>query len=200
MAGERRIIVGISGASGAIYGIRLLQILRSAEIETHLVVSRAARATIAAETDCSLADVHALADHVYAPDDMGAAISSGSFRTMGMVVAPCSVRSLSEIAQGVTTGLISRAADVILKERRRLVLMLRETPLHLGHIRAMAQATEMGAIIAPPVPAFYNRPETIADIVDHSLGRVLDLFGIDTGHVRRWEGMKSTLKDRGGDN
>lgn len=200
MGHNRRIIVGISGASGAIYGVRLLQMLRSAEIETHLVVSRAARATIAAETDLTVPEILALADHHYSADDMGAAISSGSFQTLGMVVAPCSVRSLAEIAQGVTTGLISRAADVVLKERRRLVLMLRETPLHLGHIRAMAQATEMGAIIAPPVPAFYNRPETIADIVDHSLGRVLDLFGIDTGHVRRWEGMKSTLKDRGGDN
>lgn len=194
MTASRRIIVGISGASGAIYGVRLLQMLRNAEIETHLVVSRAARATIAAETDLSVAEILAMADRHYAADDMGAAISSGSFQTLGMVVAPCSVRSLAEIAQGVTTGLIGRAADVVLKERRRLVLMLRETPLHLGHIRAMAQVTEMGAIVAPPVPAFYNRPQSIDDIIEHSLGRVLDLFDIDTGVVRRWDGMKTALK------
>lgn len=194
MTQAQRIIVGISGASGAIYGIRLLELLARAGLETHLVVSRAARSTIAAETDYSLADVLARADHHYAPDDMGAAISSGSFPTTGMIVAPCSVRSLAEIAHGVTTGLLTRAADVVLKERRRLVLMVRETPLHLGHIRAMAAVSEMGAIIAPPVPAFYNRPQDLNDIIDHSLGRVLDLFGIDSGGVKRWTGMRDGLE------
>lgn len=191
----RRLIVGISGASGAIYGVRLLELLRAAGIESHLVVSRAARATLAAETGLTLADVHALADHHYAPDDMGAAISSGSFPTMGMIVAPCSVRSLSEIAHGVTSQLLTRAADVVLKERRRLVLMLRETPLHAGHLRSMLAVTEMGAIVAPPVPAFYTRPQSIDDLVNHSVGRVLDLFGIDSAVVKRWNGLSAALDD-----
>lgn len=194
MTQAQRIIVGISGASGAIYGIRLLDLLAESGFETHLVVSRAARSTIAAETDHSLGEVLARADRHYSPDDMGAAISSGSFPTIGMIVAPCSVRSLAEIAHGVTTGLLTRAADVVLKERRRLVLMVRETPLHLGHIRAMAAVSEMGAIVAPPVPAFYNRPQDLNDIIDHSLGRVLDLFGIDSG-VKRWSGMKDGLEN-----
>ncbi|MDA5194859.1 UbiX family flavin prenyltransferase [Govanella unica] len=195
MKQTRRLIVGISGASGVVYGIRLLELLRDSGIESHLVVSRAARATLAAETSLTLADVHGLADHYYAADDLGAAISSGSFPTMGMVVAPCSVRSLSEIAHGVTSQLLTRAADVVLKERRRLVLMLRETPLHAGHIRSMLAVTEMGAIIAPPVPAFYSRPQTIDDIVNHSTGRVLDLFGIETMAVKRWGGMSAALDE-----
>jgi|SRR5579872_1054874 len=187
---RKRIIVGISGASGAIYGIRLLEILRALDIETHLVVSQAAQITLAAETEYKLADVEALADTVYSNKDVGAACSSGSFRAAGMIVAPCSAKTLAEIASGVTPNLLSRAADVTLKERRRLVLMLRETPLHLGHIRAMANATEAGAIIFPPAPAFYSRPASLADMIDHTLGRVLDLFDIDAGLVRRWEGGK----------
>lgn len=181
-----RLIVGISGASGVIYGIRLLETLRLLDVETHLVMSRSAEVTLAHETGLKAADVRALADVAYSPADIGAAISSGSFRTMGMVVAPCSVRTLAEVAGGVTSSLLTRAADVVLKERRRLVLMLRETPLHLGHIRNMAQATEMGAILYPPVPAFYARPATLEEMVDHTLGRVLDLFGLESGRVRRW--------------
>lgn len=191
---RKRLIIGISGASGAIYGVRLLQILRELDVETHLVVSRAAQITLAMETDMKIADVEALATVVHSNKDIGAACSSGSFRTLGMIVAPCSVKTLSEIASGVTSSLLSRAADVTLKERRRLVLMLRETPLHLGHIRAMAQATEAGAIICPPVPAFYARPETLEDMVDHTVGRVLDLFDIDAGLVRRWGGLKDAAK------
>ncbi len=184
-----RIVVGISGASGVIYGVRALEMLRLAGVETHLVITRSAQITLAHELPLKLADVHALADKVYRADDIGASISSGSFQTIGMLVAPCSVRSLSEIASGVTAGLLSRAADVVLKERRRLVLMLRETPLHLGHLRSMMQVTEMGAIVAPPVPAFYARPQSLDDMINHSVGRVLDLFGIDTNAVHRWEGV-----------
>ena len=185
-----RLVIGISGASGVIYGIRLLEILKSTMIETHLVLSKTAELTLAYETDKKLAAVKTLADKVYAPDDMAAAISSGSFPTLGMIVAPCSVKTLSEIASGVTTTLISRAADVTLKERRRLVLMVRETPLHAGHIKNMLAATEMGAVIAPPVPAMYAQPKSIAEMVDHSLGRALDLFGINTDKVMRWGGAK----------
>src|SRR5882724_4813892 len=181
-----RILVGISGASGVIYGIRLLELLQPTVIETHLVMSRTAEQTLAYETDRKLKEVKALADHVHAPDDLAAAISSGSFQAMGMIVAPCSVKTLAEIATGVTTTLISRAADVTLKERRRLVLMVRETPLHAGHLKNMLAATEIGAIIAPPVPAMYARPQSLEEMVDHSLGRVLDLFGIDTGRILRW--------------
>jgi 4-hydroxy-3-polyprenylbenzoate decarboxylase len=183
----RRLIVGISGASGAIYGIRLLELLRETDIETHLIVSRSAQITIAHEEKRKIADIMALANVHYGADDIAAAVSSGSFRTLGMVVAPCSMRSLSEIASGVTSSLLTRAADVTLKERRRLVLMVRETPLHLGHLRSMVAVTEAGAIIAPPVPAFYNNPRTIDDIVQHTLGRVLDLFDIDLGIVARWK-------------
>lgn len=183
-----RIVVGISGASGICYGVAALEMLSALGVETHLVVTRAARVTLAYETSLKLADLHALADHVYRPDDIGAAISSGSFLTMGMLVAPCSVRSLSEIATGVTPGLLSRAADVVLKERRRLVLMVRETPLHLGHIRAMAQVTEMGGVIMPPVPAFYAAPRNLDDIVTHTVARALDLFGLDCGAIERWSG------------
>ena len=183
---NRRLVVGISGASGVIYGARLLQLLRNAGVETHLVITKAAEVTFAHETSMKIAEVKALADVCHRIDDMAAPVSSGSFRTMGMVIAPCSVRSMSEIASGCTTTLLTRSADVALKERRKLVLMLRETPLHTGHLRSMAALSEMGAIIAPPVPAFYNRPQSLDDVINHSVGRVLDLFGIDLGVVTRW--------------
>lgn len=186
----QRLIVGISGASGAIYGIRLLEALKDSPVETHLVISRAAAQTIAAETPFSLQDVKALAHVVHANQDVGASISSGSFQTSGMVVAPCSIKSLSEITTGITANLLSRAADVVLKERRRLVLLVRETPLHIGHLRSMTQASEMGAIIMPPVPAFYIAPRTVDDIVNHTVGRILDLFAIDSSLVKRWTGMR----------
>lgn len=186
MALKNRLIVGISGASGAIYGVRLLQALKGQPIETHLVLSRAAEMTLAYETEFTPKQVRALADVVHAVGNVGAPIASGSFRTMGMVIAPCSVRSMAEIATGVTSNLLTRAADVVLKERRRLVLMLRETPLHTGHLRNMVALSEMGAVIAPPVPAFYARPESVDDIVDHSVGRLLDLFGLETDLVHRW--------------
>lgn len=183
---NRRLIVGISGASGVIYGARLLQLLRNADVETHLVITKAAEVTFAHETSMKIAEVKALADVCHRIDDMAAPISSGSFRTMGMIIAPCSVRSMSEIASGCTTTLLTRSADVALKERRKLVLMLRETPLHTGHLRSMTALSEMGAIIAPPVPAFYNRPQSLDDVINHSVGRVLDLFGIEVGIVTRW--------------
>jgi len=186
MPPKERIIVGISGASGAIYGVRLLQVLKGLPVETHLVMSRAAEMTLAYETDFKPKEVRAFADVTHAVGNVGAPIASGSFRTMGMVIAPCSVRSMAEIATGVTSNLLTRAADVILKERRRLVLMLRETPLHTGHLRNMLALSEMGAIIAPPVPAFYANPTSVHDIIDHSIGRVLDLFGLETDLVRRW--------------
>src|SRR5271167_2451320 len=183
-----RLIVGISGASGTVYGVRLLEMLRNTEIETHLVMSKSAEMTLAYETDLKPKDVRDLASVHYSVADIGAAISSGSFPTMGMVIAPCSIRTMSEIACGVTASLLSRAADVVLKERRRLVLAIRETPLHVGHLRTMTQLAEMGAIIAPIVPAFYNRPKTVDDIVDHTVGRLLDLFGIENAVVKRWQG------------
>lgn len=182
-----RLIIGITGASGIVYGIRLLELLKGTMIETHLVMSRAAEVTLAYETNRKVAAVKALADYCHSNDDLAAPISSGSYLTLGMVVAPCSAKSLAEIASGVTPTLIARAADVVLKERRRLVLMLRETPLHLGHIRNMATVTEMGGIIAPPVPAMYAQPQSIAEMVDQSLGRVLDLFGLHLDHVTRWD-------------
>lgn len=182
----RRMIVGISGASGVVYGVRLLQLLRQLDVESHLVMSRSAQVTLAHESQYSVADVRALAAVNYPNTDIGAAISSGSFPVMGMIVAPCSIRTLSEIAAGVTSGLLSRAADVTLKERRRLVLMVRETPLHLGHLRSMTNVTEAGAIVYPPVPAFYANPESLDAMVDHTLGRVLDLFGIESSVVHRW--------------
>jgi 4-hydroxy-3-polyprenylbenzoate decarboxylase len=181
-----RMIVGISGASGVIYGARLLELLRPLAVETHLVISRAAEVTLALETDLKPAVVRARADVVHAIGDMAAPISSGSFRTIGMIVAPCSIRSMAEIASGATTTLLTRAADVVLKERRRLVLVVRETPLHTGHLRTMTALSEMGAVIAPPVPAFYAKPATIAEMIDQTLGRVLDLFELDSGTVRRW--------------
>jgi len=183
----RRIIVGISGASGIVYGVRVLETLREAGVETHLVMTRSAQVTLGYELSLKVAAVQALATVNHRIDDIGASISSGSFMTMGMIVAPCSIRSLSEIATGVTSTLLTRAADVVLKERRRLVLMVRETPLHLGHLRTMTQVTEMGAIVMPPVPAFYAEPATVDDVVNHSVGRVLDLFGIDNSLVRRWQ-------------
>jgi 4-hydroxy-3-polyprenylbenzoate decarboxylase len=187
----RRLIVGITGASGAIYGVRLLRLLQAADIETHLVMSRSAKITLTQELDIGVADVTALAAVVHQVDNVGASISSGSFKTLGMVVAPCSMRSLSEIVSGVTSSLLTRAADVVLKERRCLVLLVREAPLHLGHLRSMTAATEMGAIVYPPVPAFYARPENLEQMVDHTLGRVLDLFDIETKAVSRWGGLNS---------
>jgi flavin prenyltransferase len=184
-----RLIVGISGASGVVYGIRILQVLQGSGIETHLVMSDSARLTLTSETALSLKQVEALASVVHNTKNIGATISSGSFKTMGMVVAPCSIRSLSEIAYGMTTTLLSRAADVVLKERRRLVLLVRETPLHVGHLRAMAQAAENGAVIMPPVPAFYAKPKSLDEMVNHTVGRCLDLFDIETGLVERWAGM-----------
>ncbi|PZR51136.1 MAG: 3-octaprenyl-4-hydroxybenzoate carboxy-lyase [Stutzerimonas stutzeri] len=189
----RRLIVGITGASGAAYGIRALELARAAGVETHLVVSRSALLTLNQELGLQKADLEGRADVIYPVADIGATIASGSFRTMGMLIAPCSVRTMSEIATGVTSTLMSRAADVVLKERRRLVLMLRETPLHLGHIETMAALTRTGAIVMPPVPAFYARPQSIDELVTHSSARALDLFDIDTGAVRRWGGLKDSL-------
>ncbi|MBI1366001.1 MAG: UbiX family flavin prenyltransferase [Alphaproteobacteria bacterium] len=186
MKNQPRIIVGVSGASGAVYARRALQALRDAGVETHLVVSRAAEMTLAYELGEKTRDFVALADFNYSPNDIGAPISSGSFLTLGMLVAPCSVRTMSEIATGVTSTLLTRAADVVLKERRRLVLMVRESPLHLGHLRTMTQLAEMGAIIAPPAPAHYIEPQTVEELIDQSVGRALDLFGIETPLVRRW--------------
>lgn len=183
------LVVGISGASGIVHGVRILDACRDLGVETHLVVSRAAVLTLAQETDLSIDGLGAKATVVYRIGDVGAAVASGSFITRGMVVAPCSVRSLSEIATGVTSSLLTRAADVTLKERRRLVLMVRETPLHLGHLRNMAAVTEMGAIVAPPLPAFYAKPRDLAEMVDQTVGRVLDLFGLDWGRARRWSGL-----------
>ena len=190
-----RLIVGISGASGAVYGVRLLELLQGSGIETHLVMSRAAQVTLAHETDLKVADVEKLATVVHSNQDIGAACSSGSFRTLGMIIAPCSIKTMAEIATGVTPNLLSRAADVTLKERRRVVLLLRETPLHIGHIKSMAAVTEAGAVVYPPVPAFYSRPKSLAEMVDHTLGRVLDLFDVDMGLVRRWTGDKTRPKN-----
>jgi flavin prenyltransferase len=191
--GPRRMVVGISGASGFTYGVRLLQLLAELDIETHLVVSRSALLTMAHETRYKLADVTALADHTYRCDDMAAAISSGSFRTLGMIVAPCSMKTLAEIATGMSSGLIARAADVTLKERRPLVLLARETPYTLAHLRNMTAVTEMGAIVAPPVPAFYAHPASLDQMIDHTLGRVLDLFGLEAGVVRRWGKLEQSV-------
>ncbi len=183
---NKRLIVGISGASGIIYGVRLLELLQQTDIETHLVMSKSAELTLGYELDRTVAEVKALADQVHSIKNVGASIASGSYASMGMVVAPCSIRSMSEIASGITSTLLTRAADVVLKERRRLVLMVRESPLHTGHLRTMTALSEMGAIVAPPMPAFYSQPESIDDMVNHSVGRVLDLFGIDVGVVQRW--------------
>jgi 4-hydroxy-3-polyprenylbenzoate decarboxylase len=184
----KRLIVGISGASAAIYGIRLLEVLRETDVETHLVISSAAKKIILMETDFKVKEVEALADHVYDIDDIGAAIASGSFKTDGMVIIPCSMKSLSAIANSYGANLLLRAADVTLKERRRLVAVVRETPLHRGHLQLMLRLTDMGAILFPPLPAFYHRPKTVEDIVDHTVGRVLDLFGVDHALFERWSG------------
>jgi flavin prenyltransferase len=181
-----RLIVGISGASGTAYGVAALRLLKAVGIETHLVMTRAAMVALAHELPLKVNDVQELASFVYRIEDVGAAIASGSFPTRGMLVVPCSIRSLSEIAYGTTSNLLTRAADVVLKERQRLVLMVRETPLHLGHLRAMTQATEIGAVIMPPVPALYAQPASVEELVEHSVGRALDLFGIECGSVRRW--------------
>jgi 4-hydroxy-3-polyprenylbenzoate decarboxylase len=182
-----RLIVGISGASGITYGVTALRLLSRLGYETHLVMTRSALVTLGHELSMKASEVYALASVVHNVQDIGASISSGSFKTSGMLVAPCSIKSLSEIAYGVTSGLLTRAADVVLKERHRLVLMVRETPLHSGHLKAMTLATEAGAIIMPPVPAFYAKPKTIEEMVEHSVGRALDLFGIESGTVRRWK-------------
>ncbi len=191
----RRLIVGITGATGIVYGIRLLDALRDTDIETHLVMTRAAARTLAYEAVISVEEVRALADVTYPVGDIGAAIASGSYRTMGMIVAPCSIRSMSNIAAGTTDNLLTRAADVVLKERRPLVLLVRETPLHAGHLRTMLRLAEIGAVIMPPVPAFYTRPQTIGDIVDQTVGRALDAFDIDVGLVKRWQGTGAAPAD-----
>lgn len=183
----RRLVVGITGASGIAYGIRTLEVLKQVGIETHLILSKAAELTMTYETDLKSNDLRALASVWYSSGDIGAAVSSGSFRTMGMLIVPCSVRTMSEIATGVTGTLMSRAADVALKERRRLVLGVRETPLHSGHLRTMLQLSEMGTVVAPLVPAFYSRPQSLEDIVNHTVGRLLDLFDIKTDIVKRWK-------------
>jgi 4-hydroxy-3-polyprenylbenzoate decarboxylase len=187
----KRLIVGISGASGAIYGVRLLEVLQPLpDIETHLVMSQAARQTLALETDLQLRDVHALADVVHDPRDIGASISSGSFRTHGMVILPCSIKTLSGIVNSYTDGLLTRSADVVLKERRQLVLCVRETPLHLGHLHLMTRAAEMGALIMPPMPAFYHRPQSLEELIDQTVNRVLDQFDIELPQdlFNRWQG------------
>jgi 4-hydroxy-3-polyprenylbenzoate decarboxylase len=186
----RRIIVGITGASGALYGVRALDLLQAVGVETHLVVSRSAQLTLAQELGLQLNDLRAKATVLHTVSDIGASIASGSFKSSGMLIAPCSIRTLSEIVSGVTSSLLSRAADVILKERRRLVLMVRETPLHLGHLRSMTAATEMGAVIMPPVPALYARPESVDAVVTQSVARALDLFGIEVDQLLRWDGLR----------
>ncbi|CCD97727.1 UbiX family flavin prenyltransferase [Bradyrhizobium sp. STM 3809] len=185
-----RMIVGVSGATGVVYAIRLLELLRELRIESHLVITKPGEMTLAYETDLSTKQLRDKADVSYLIGDIGAAIASGSFRTIGMVVAPCSMRTVGEIASCATSNLLTRAADVCLKERRRLVLMVRETPLHAGHLKALLAATESGAIIFPPVPAFYAKPASLSAMVDHSIGRVLDLFELDAGLVERWGGTK----------
>jgi 4-hydroxy-3-polyprenylbenzoate decarboxylase len=185
-SGPPRLVVGVSGASGITYGLRVLDACRELGVESHLVMSKAAALTLAQETGLTVADAQGRAAVVHRVSDIGAAIASGSFQTMGMIVAPCSVRTMSEIATGVTSSLLTRAADVTLKERRPLVLMVRETPLHLGHLRTMVRLAEMGAVIAPPLPAFYAKPATLQDMVDQSVGRALDLFGLSWTPVKRW--------------
>ena len=183
----RRLVVGISGASGIVYGIRVLELLRKAKVESHLVMTNSAALTLGYESSLKLGDVESLADVVHSNTDMDANIASGSFKTLGMIIAPCSVKTMAAIATGYTDSLIARAADVVLKQRRRLVLMVREAPLHLGHLRSMAVVTEAGAIVFPPVPAFYAKPKTLAEMIDHTVGRALDLFDIDTGTVFQWD-------------
>ena len=186
MSTPARLVVGVSGASGVVYGLRALDACRDLGVQSHLIFSKAAALTLAQETGLSVADVNARADVTHKVGDVGAAISSGSFPTLGMIIAPCSVRTMSEIATGVTSSLLTRAADVTLKERRPLVLMVRETPLHLGHLRTMVRLAEMGAVIAPPLPAFYAKPTSLEEMVDQSVGRALDLFGLSWTPVKRW--------------
>jgi 4-hydroxy-3-polyprenylbenzoate decarboxylase len=185
---QQRIIVGISGASGIAYGVRALELLARCGVETHLVMTKSAELTLHHELDMSLGEIQALAAEVHPVRNVGASIASGSFITAGMLIAPCSVRTMAEIATGVTSSLLTRAADVVLKERRRLVLMVRETPLHTGHLRTMTQLSEMGAVVAPPVPAFYARPASLDEMVTQSVGRALDLFGLAAAETRRWDG------------
>jgi 4-hydroxy-3-polyprenylbenzoate decarboxylase len=194
-AARARLVVGVTGASGAAYGVRVLDACAELGVETHLIASRAAALTLKAETGLTVADLVTRAAVAYKPTDVGAAIASGSYRTLGMIIAPCSIRTLSEIATGVTSSLISRAADVTLKERRPLVLMVRETPLHLGHLRSMVALAEMGAIIAPPLPALYAHPQSIEAMIDQSVGRALDLFGLDWGRVERWGEALAPIED-----
>ncbi|OFW02859.1 MAG: 3-octaprenyl-4-hydroxybenzoate carboxy-lyase [Acidobacteria bacterium RIFCSPLOWO2_02_FULL_60_20] len=192
---RRRLIIGISGATGAIYGIRMLQMLKSApEVETHLVMSKAAERTITFETEYTLKQVRDLADASYNIGDIGATISSGSFPVEGMIIAPCSMKTLSAVANSLSMDLLSRSADVTLKEGRKLVMLVRESPLHLGHLKLMVQAAEIGATIVPPLPAFYNFPKSLDDIINHTVGRVLDLFRLDVDIVKRWQGMKEPAK------
>lgn len=187
-----RIIVGVSGASGSIYGIRLLEKLRNQTgVESHLILTRAAERTSFLETQRTAADFKSLADHSYPFEDIGSRLASGSFVTDGMVIAPCSIQSMSAIATGVSSNLLIRAADVCLKERRKLILLVRETPFHLGHLRTMTALTEMGAIIAPPIPAFYHNPQTVMDLVDHTIERVLDLLGLPSAEAKRWDGRRT---------
>ena len=187
----KRLVVGMSGASAAVYGITLLEVLQSLEVESHLIITDPAREIIALETEYDVSSVEALASHVHPVDDLGAAIASGSFQTDGMVVVPCSVKTLSGVANSYNDNLLVRAADVTLKERRRLVLVVRETPLHTGHLRLMQTVSEMGAVVYVPVPAFYGRPKTIDDLVDHSIGRILDLFDIEHKLLKRWRGVET---------
>jgi 4-hydroxy-3-polyprenylbenzoate decarboxylase len=184
----RRLVVGISGASGVIYGVRMLELLKKTDIETHLVMSKSAEMTIVYETDYKPKEIRALASVNHPAADIGASISSGSFKTMGMIIVPCSIKTMSEIATGVTSSLVSRAADVVLKEKRRLVLAVRETPLHGGHLRTMTTLADIGAVVAPIVPALYNKPKTVDDIINHTVGRLLDFFDIETKLVKRWQG------------
>ena len=197
MLTNSHLIVGISGSSGTVYGIRLLEALQKTPITSHLIMSKPAEMTLAYETELKAADVRAMADKAYPIADVGAGPASGSFRTHGMVIAPCSMKTLAEIATGLSTNLLTRAADVTLKERRRLVLMVRETPFNQAHLKNMLAVTEMGGIIAPPLPAFYARPKSLDDLIDHSVGRVLDLFGIDNDLAGRWDALREDgLKPR----
>ncbi len=184
---KKRIIVGITGASGAVYGLRLLEILKTEGVETHLVMSPSSEITLKLETGKMLGDLKKIADRFHPIDNIAASISSGSYVTEGMIIAPCSIKTCSEIATGVTSNLLSRAADVVLKQRRRLVLMVRETPLHTGHLETMAKVSSYGAVVFPPVPAFYTKPENLDDMVDQTLARVLDLFDIETEGLKRWQ-------------
>ncbi len=190
MLTNEHLIVGVAGSSGSIYAVRLLEALADTPVTTHLIMTKPAEMTLVHETDLKPADIRAMADHVYPIGDVGAVPASGSFRTSGMVIAPCSMKTLAEIATGMSSNLLTRAADVTLKERRRLVLMVRETPLHQAHLRNMLTVTEMGGIVAPPLPAFYARPKSVLEMVDHSVGRVLDLIGIDNELAPRWERLR----------